>query len=107
MAEESHIDGLYRILPGESLSRVPVGFVGPVLIEVDNRHRSGRGRWWRPKSNGYTDIPGEAGVYTYAEAAKICAGQDRVYMVDPVRVADIARRSADKLLNAIEEVRNG
>jgi len=101
MYQEAPIDGLYRILPGESLPRVPAGFIGPVLIEVDNRHRSGRGRWWRPKSNGYTDIPGEAGVYTYAEAAKICAGQDRVYMVDPVRVADIARRSAEALAAAV------
>ena len=83
MVEDAPIDGLYRILPGESLSSVPVGFVGPVLIEVDNRHRSGRGRWWRPKSNGYTDIPGDAGVYTYAEATKICTNQDRVYWWTP------------------------
>jgi len=103
MSEEVTIDGLYRILPGNSLPPVPDDFTGPCLIEVKPGYRSGRGRWWRPKSNGYTDVCGEAGVYTYADAAKICAGQDRVYIVDATRVADIARRSAEKLLNAIQE----
>lgn len=103
MAEEPQIDDLNRILPGNSLPPVDDDFTGPCLIEVKPQHRSGRGRWWRPKSNGYTDIPGEAGVYSAEEAAKVCVNQDRIYRVDAARVAEVARRSAEKLLLAIGE----
>ena len=100
-------DDLNRILPGNSLPPVPDGFTGPCLIEVKSRHRSGRARWYCPKSQGYTDIPGYAGVYTAEEAAEICNSRDEVYPVDARRVAEIARRSADGLMAAIGEVTNG
>lgn len=104
MTEELPTDGLFRILPDECLPPVPDDFTSPCLIEVRPKHRPGRGRWWRPRSNGYTNIPGEAGVYSAEEAEKICANQDRVYRVDAARVARLAQRSAEKLLNAIGEV---
>lgn len=101
MSEQPEIDDLNRILPGNSLPPVPADFTGPCLIEVRTRHRSGRARWYCPKSQGYTDIPGYAGVYTAEEAAEICNSRDEVYPVDARRVAYIALRSAEKLAAAI------
>ena len=99
----AEIDDLNRILPGNSLPPVPADFTGPCLIEVRTLHRSGRARWYCAKSQGYTDIPGYAGVYTAEEAAKICNGRSEVYAVDARRVAEIARRSAISLSVAIGE----
>ena len=101
MSEQPEIDDLNRILPGNSLPPVPANFTGPCLIEVRTLHRSGRARWYCAKSQGYTDIPGYAGVYTAEEAAEICNGRDEVYPVDARRAAAIARRSAEALTAAI------
>ena len=38
------------------------------LLEVNPGHRSGRGRWWGPNRQGYTDKIEHAGLYTADES---------------------------------------
>ena len=47
----------------ETFERVADDYTGPVLYEVAPRWRAGRGRWWRPGRQGYTDNPSFAGIY--------------------------------------------
>lgn len=63
------------------LPPAPDDYTGPCLIELEQHHRSGRGRWWRPKRAGYTDILTEAGVYPAAEARGLARAGD-AYVVD-------------------------
>lgn len=67
------------------LPPVPANFAGVVLIEVLPRFRSGRGRWYRPNAQGYTDIFTEAGVFDIREARHRTDRSDRCYPVDARR----------------------
>lgn len=44
------------------------------LIEVRPTFRRGRGRFWRPNGNGYTDLIERAGVYSSRDALEIAHG---------------------------------
>ena len=71
----------FRMDP-DRLEEVAPDFAGPCLIELTHRHRGGRGRWWGPKSCGYTDVFVYAGVYSADEARSICDGTEDYYPVD-------------------------
>jgi hypothetical protein len=60
---------------------VPDGYEGLCYIEVLPKWRSGRGRYYRPKSNGYTNTASEAGLYTVDEARAIVSKSVRTRMV--------------------------
>ena len=49
--------------------------MGGVLIQVKPSHRMGRGRYYRPKSCGYTDTVLRAGVFTREYAADHVRGE--------------------------------
>lgn len=67
----------------DAFERVPNDFDGPVFYEVAPEWRSGRGRWWRPNSSGYTDHPAYAGIY--AGPAGVL-GSERSYAVSAQQV---------------------
>lgn len=62
---------------------IPEGFDDLCLIEVMPEWRSGRGRFYRPKSDGYTDDPVQAGLYTGDEARAMVGRSGRIRAVLP------------------------
>lgn len=71
----------------DAFPEVTPDFRGPVCYEVRPDWRSGRGRWWRPNGNGYTDNPDEAGIFDNGDRVR---GSDRSYAVAVALVADLA-----------------
>jgi hypothetical protein len=74
--------------------------MGPCLIELEQHHRSGRGRWWRPNRAGYTDIFTEAGVYP-AQEARSLARRGASYAVDAMEAFVAAQADMQKLAERI------
>lgn len=90
--------------------RVPADHVGPVFYEVAPEFRSGRSRWWRHNSQGYTDAIEQAGVYPNARGIE---GSERSYAVSAADVlaayvafVDSAATAAQKLAVRVAEVRD-
>lgn len=50
---------------------------GWFVLRVKEEHRQGRGRYWRPGGAGYTDHPGQAGVF-YGDSPEVtrCTGPE-------------------------------
>lgn len=67
------------------------------LIEVHEQWRPGRGRWWAPKAEGYTDVLASAGFFSRAEAERRAGGSDRATIVPalPFLAAELDRARAD------------
>lgn len=63
---------------------VPPDFDGPCFLEVLPEHRGGRGRWWCPGAQGYTDDVSAAGLYPAVKAL----GSERTRAVSAEAVAD-------------------
>jgi hypothetical protein len=62
---------------------IPDGFDDLCMIEVLPNWRAGRGRFWGPNRNGYTNDPKQAGLYTGDEARAIVAKGSRARAVLP------------------------
>jgi len=67
------------------------------LVEVLPEHQSGRGRYWRPESSGYTDEVAAAGLYTEDEARRIVERSDRSIMVPALPLLHAAWVKADEV----------
>lgn len=80
-----------------SFEPAPAGYSGPCLLEVVPEWRSGRGRFYRPDAQGYTDRPAMAGVWV-GEAAFDRAMPGKCY---PVPVATVV----DAILDAVTRLR--
>ena len=85
------------------------------LLEVVEKFREGRGRYWRPKSMGYTDDPSRAGVYAgsherVARALAEAADEDFPFEIRhrAVPIADVLpslEAAADEAVRRLESFR--
>lgn len=95
------MENLFLLLPDEILPRAAPDHTGPVVIELVKGRRPGRGRWWRADKAGYTNCPGNVGIYSAIEAAGICAS-GVAYPVDAVALLGLVEKSAALLKQRIE-----
>ncbi len=93
----------FRLDP-PSLPPAGEDYVGPCLIELEQHYRSGRGRWWRPKRAGYTDILTEAGVYPASEARGL-ARPGESYVVNARAALAGAREQLGSFAERVESAR--
>ena len=62
---------------------IPDGYEDLCFLEVVPKWRAGRGRFYRPKGQGYTNDPKQAGLYTGDEARAKVAKSNRARAVLP------------------------
>lgn len=68
------------------------------VIEVTEEWRTGRGRWWCPNGNGYTDVLARAGLYARQDVEAAAGGSDRA-VVRPA--LPIVQAEIDRLLGEL------
>ena len=91
----------------ESYSAVPPDFDGPVLIELAHEEQRGRGRFYRPEAQGYTDDPLRAGVWPGSAGIGRAHGLKGRYAVSAELVLADERARLEAFAARIEAAKNG